>query len=138
MQVDITDLFIGIVPAIISYFIAVNKSKTQIDSIKEKTENDIKKIRADTEREIEKIEANTTRVLKEINAKTESEIKILEAQSKTKDNEKISDLLYSSLGNIITDTFSDPKKISQLIKASKNGRDKDEAAKIIFDIKDEV
>lgn len=32
MQVDITDLFIGVVPAIISCFIAVNKSKIQIDS----------------------------------------------------------------------------------------------------------
>lgn len=138
MQVDIIDLLISVVPAIISYFVAVNKSKTQIESIKEKTEKDVKKIKADTEREIEKIEANTARVLKEINAKTESEIKILEAQSKTKDNEKISDLLYSSLGTIITDTLSNPKKISQLIRASKKGMDEDEVAKIIFDSKDEV
>lgn len=51
MEIDIVTLIIGIVPAIISYFVSVNKSNNRINSIQEETEKEIKGIKADTERE---------------------------------------------------------------------------------------
>ena len=122
MQVDATNLLLGFVPAIISYLIAMNNSKKQIESIREETERDILKIKEDTRREIEKIEADTKREIGKIEADTERQTKIIEMQSKSKENEKMTDLVYEVFGSVI----SDPKRMESLLKLGKISNPTDE------------
>lgn|GEM_PF-4753469 len=137
MKIDLVTLIVGIVPAVISYFIAVKNANSKIESIKEETERDIKSIRADTEREIEKIyadtqreiekiKADTEREIEKINAETESQIRIMEAQSKAKENEKINDILYDKLGEIFGNILTDPKTLLKLLEISTKSNPTDE------------
>lgn len=136
MDIDLTNLLIGIIPsiitAIISYIGATKKSesdifavkeatKRDIESIKADTDREIEKIKADTDREIEKIKADTDREIEKILAQTDSQIKIMEAESKSKENEKMNEIMFGMLQPVM----SDPDKLEKLLKIGKNPTQKD-------------
>lgn len=124
IDIDIVALIIGIVPAIISYFVSVNKSNNRINSIQEETEKEIKGIKADTEREIEKIKADTEREIEKINADTESQIKLMEAKSKISGDDKLNEMMLEKLGGTFMESILKPENIENLNKLGEN-KDKD-------------
>lgn len=123
MKVDLIALLVSIVPpiitSVISYLSAVKKSNSEILSVKEETEREIKSIKADTEREIKKIQAQT-----------DSQIKIMEAEGKSKENEKMTEFMFSFLEPII----SNPDNLERLYKLGKNPTE-EEVIKLLKDTK---
>ncbi|MEY8291560.1 hypothetical protein AAK882_02640 [Carnobacteriaceae bacterium 52-44] len=116
MNVDLTDLLIAIVPsiitAIISYLGATKKSNSEIFAVKEATKRELESIKADTDREIEKIKADTEREIEKIQAQTDSQIKLMEAESKSKESEKLSEMMFEKFGP----KLFDPDNLGKLLE----------------------
>lgn len=120
MNINLTDLFIAVIPsivtAIISYFGATKKSNSEIFAVEEATKRELASIKADTNREIEKIKADTDREIEKIQAQTDSQIKIMEAESKSKESDKLNEMMFQAFGPMLTD----PKNLARLAKLGNN------------------
>ncbi|OLO40331.1 hypothetical protein BTR23_07530 [Alkalihalophilus pseudofirmus] len=73
METILLQFLVPILTAIISYMAAINKSKRELDIVKEQCNNEIEKIRIQSENEIRKLETELEKQaeLYERNAKTD-------------------------------------------------------------------
>src|SRR5699024_11247193 len=112
LNIDLTDLLIAVIPSIISYFVATKKSNSELFAVEEATKRELESIKADTDREIEKIKADTNREIEKIQAQTDSQIKLMEAESKSKESEKLSEMMFEKFGP----KLFDPDNLGKLLE----------------------
>lgn len=121
MNIDLTDLLIAVIPSIISYFVATKKSNSELFAVEEATKRELESIKADTNREIEKIKADTNREIEKIQAQTDSQIKLMEAESKSKESDKLNEMMVNAFGP----TLFNPKNLPELFKLGQNPSEKE-------------
>lgn len=118
----VLSILVPVITGIISYLAAINKSKSDIESVKIQSRNDIDKIKESADAEIKKvketaeienkkIEDRYKHDLEKIKTETDEKIRLMIAEKELENQTKGNDIT----NQFVTEAITDPKKMAENI-----------------------